>query len=1149
MSTPPDPSPYAPGEVGASLFRLAIRRPVAVTMISLGVLIFGAVAYQRLEVALLPRFSHPTLTVRTAYPGSAPGEVEQFVTAPLEAQLSVASGLVELRSLSRPGLSEIVLEYQWDTSMALAALEVREKLDRIAPVDGVEPSQILRFSPEDEPIVRLALAGEQPLSVLRQLAEEEIEPALLALAGVAAVQVRGGAPPEVLVELDEGRVTRLGLSVAQVSMRLAEESINLAGGVLEDGRLEYRVRTLSELTTLEEIGDVLLSGPAGPPVRLRDVATIRMGTGEVRVRARSNGHPAVEIEVYKEADANVVEVSRRVRQRIRGGREASGDAGGRSLRAMLPPETGLRVVYDQSRFIVLALDEMRRTALMGGLLAMAVLLLFLGEFRSTLFIAVAIPLSILATFLPMFLGGVTLNLISMGGLALGMGMLVDNSIVVLEAIHRLREQGLDRFQAALRGVEEVGGAVTASTLTTVAVFLPMAFVEGVAGQIVGDLALTIVFSLLASLAVSVLVLPMLTVVLGPAVPDTGVLDASGTSGMGASIKAGGLSGSTRNSGGGPLREGWRSWKDDWSRIYRKSSAPLPLWIGLLPYQILHSLLTLALLGLGAGCWFLLRGLLGVLRSTRRIFPPLLSPFGFLLGGFQSLVSLLVIRYRALLERVLRAPSRWLALTGLLLVAALWFGWKLPQELIPQLHQGVLLTRLEMPPGTALRETVERVGRIERGLAALPLVESTFARIGAERDDPVREQGGDHVGLVWVSLQPGPDIASREERVMAQIREKLRGEPGLTYRIGQPLLFTLKPPLSVELGGESLADLDDLAEAADRVERRLRKLPMLVDVKSRQTRGTPELQIRFDREQLSRHGLSAREVAEEVRRKLQGETPLQFRSLGKRVDVRVRMSRPQLNDITKLENVIVNPGQAVPIPLKAVATVWEGAGPSEIRRISQRRSAQVTASLRGVNLKGAQEEIRAALRGMSLPEGIRYSLGGQGEEMRRSIDSLLFALALAVFLVYLVLAAQFESFVQPVIVLCAVPLAVAGVGGSLWVLGQSLNMLVGLGLIVLIGIVVNNAIVLTTTLNRLREEGMPLKKAIVQAGAMRLRPILMTTLTTILGLLPLVLSTGPGAEVRLPIALTIITGLLTSMVLTLVIIPAACAVMLRGNGAR
>ena len=1134
--SPSESGPSIPADGAPSLFRLAIRRPVAVTMIALGVLIFGAVAYQRLEVALLPRFSHPSLTVRTAYPGSAPGEVEQFVTAPLENQLSVASGLVDLRSLSRPGLSEIVLEYQWDTSMALAALEVREKLDRITLGDGVEPSQILRFSPEDEPILRLALEGEQPLSILRQLAEEEIEPALLALAGVAAVQVRGGAPPEVLIELDEGQVTRLGLSVAQVSKRLAEESINLAGGVLADGRLEYRVRTLSELTTLEEIGAVLVSAPAAPPVRLRDVAGIRMGTGEVRVRARANGHPAVEIEVFKEADANVVEVARRVRGRIRAGSEASGGLGARSLRAMLPPETGLRVVYDQSRFIVQALDEMRRTALLGGLLAMAVLLLFLGGVRSTLFIAVAIPLSILATFLPMFLGGVTLNLISMGGLALGMGMLVDNSIVVLEAIHRLREGGLERFQAALRGVGEVGGAVTASTLTTVAVFLPMAFVEGVAGQIVGDLALTIVFSLLASLGVSVLVLPMLTVALGA--PDNTVLGAPDNTVLGA----------PDHTALGAFREGWRDWVDGLRRIFRKSSAPLPLWLGLMPYRLLRLLLWVGLLALAAGYRFLLQGVLVLLRSTGRIFSPLLSPLGRFLAGFQALVSLLGTWYRGLLGRVLQAPSRWLALTGVFLVAALWSGWNLPQELIPQLHQGVLLTRLELPPGTALPETVERVGRIERGLASLPGVESTFARIGAEPDDPVREQGGDNIGLIWVSLKSGPDIARGEERVIAQIREKLGQEPGLTYRISQPLLFTLKPPLSVELGGEALANLDELVAAANQVEQRLRKLPMLVDVKSRQTRGTPELQIRFDREQLSRHGLSARDVAEEVRRKLQGETPLHFRSLDKRVAVRVRMSRPQLDAIAELKNVIVNPGQAVPIPLKAVATVWEGAGPSEIRRISQRRSAQVTASLRGVNLKGAQEEIRTALEEMTFPDGVRYSLGGQGDEMRRSIDSLLFALALAVFLVYLVLASQFESFLQPLIVLFSVPLAAVGVGLTLWGLGQSLNMLVGLGLIVLIGIVVNNAIVLTTTLNRLRKEGLPLGEAIIQAGAVRLRPILMTTLTTILGLLPLVLSTGPGAEVRLPIALTIIAGLLTSMVLTLVIIPAACAVMLRENRA-
>ncbi|MEE8395153.1 MAG: efflux RND transporter permease subunit, partial [bacterium] len=524
-----------------SPFAHAIRRPVAVTMVALAVAVFGLVAYSRLPVALMPRFSHPTLTIRTEYPGSAPEEVEQFVTAPLEKALSIVSGLIEVRSLSLAGLSEVVLNFQWGTDLGLALLEVREKLDRLRLPDEVGKPLLLRFNPEESPILRLALLGDFPLTRLRDVAENDLKPLLQTLPGVAFVQIGGGAPPEVAVELDEGRLSRLGLSAGGVAARLAEESINLAGGVLLEGNTEYRVRTLNELASLEEMREVLVSPRGKPPVRLGDIARVRLGEGKVSVLARANGLEAVEIEVFKEADANVVATAERVRRLIwgagpgsktpkrkpsaekgrsrrRGGGHGPGGRAGPPRQARpytdrLEKGMTLSLVADRSRFIEAALGGVRKTAGVGGLLAMAVLYLFLGRLRLTLFVAVAIPLSIVAAFLAMFITGLTLNMISLGGLALGVGMLVDNAIVVLEAIHRLRERGLPATEAALEGLREVGGAVTASTLTTVAVFLPLVFVEGIAGQLFNDLALTVVFSLLASLAVALFLLPMLYVTL------------------------------------------------------------------------------------------------------------------------------------------------------------------------------------------------------------------------------------------------------------------------------------------------------------------------------------------------------------------------------------------------------------------------------------------------------------------------------------------------------------------------------------------------------------------------------------------------------------------------------------------------------------
>ena len=1161
---------------GFSLFGAAIHRPVAVTMLMAGVILFGLVAYSRLQLALMPRFSHPTLTVRTGFPGSAPEEVEQFVTLPLEKQLSIISGLIEVRSRSRAGISEIMLEFQWGTDLGLAALEVREKMDRLFLPEGVEPSQMLRFDPDDEPILRLALLGGAPsgkngqgtvsLESLRQLATDELKPRLTALAGVASVTVRGGSALEVVVSLNETQLGRHGLSVARVAERLREEHINLAGGALDEGRLEYRVRTLNELTGLEQIGSVTLSPPGRPLVRLRDVATIRFEPGRQEVYTLASGRPAVEIEVFKEADANVVRVAKTVRDFLWGppgseavrlnkkerpkpppkrrrGRGRGGHGFGEpqaprkmpgALREVLAPGMEARLVYDQSRFIEAALGEVRRTALLGAGLAVVVLFLFLGGLRATGLVVVAIPLSILATFLPMFIWGTTLNLISMGGLALGIGMLVDNSIVVLEAIHRLREQGLSPSRAALEGLEEVGGAVTASTLTTIAVFLPMTFVEGVAGEIIGDLAITVVFSLLASLGIAVFVLPSLTVVLSGAVvlngteesppdhrrPETGFAERAGDifHAMG------------------------RRWRDETTALI---AGPLILVTLLFPYRTLRFLSLSAGLLLGT---FVLMGVAawaGGWRLLSRLFAPLAVPVHGALAGFRGGVALATILYRRSLKRALNHPGRVVAVAVAVFVISLVVAWQLPQGLLPPLHQGVLQARLEFPAGTSLAQTTERITAIERELLALPGVARTFTRIGESPDDPVREQGGEHMGIIWVEVASGgiSSGAEAEAHLAELIRRRLAREPGLAFRIEPPPLFSLKPPLTIEIQGERLEDLQNFAA---QVEEKLRTLPQLREVQSLQQAGKPELQVIFNREALSRHGLSAREVAERIRSKLQGDTPVRFRTTTRRLDVRVRVSRLQLDSVAELAALVINPGQKPPLPLSAVATLREGVGPSEIRHISQRRTALVTAGLSGGDLKGARAAITRALGTLQPPPGITYSLGGQGREMQRSLRSLALALVLAVFLVYLVMASQFESVLEPFVILFSVPLAGIGVVWVLWATGGGLDVLTGLGLIVLVGIVVNNAIVLTNTYNRLRRGGLPVTEALLEAGTIRLRPILMTTLTTVLGLLPLTLGGGAGAEIRQPIALTLIAGLLTSMVLTLAVVPCAYRLLARDD---
>ena len=452
---------------------------------------------------------------------------------------------------------------------------------------------------------------------------------------------------------------------------------------------------------------------------------------------------------------------------------------------------------------------------------------------------------------------------------------------------------------------------------------------------------------------------------------------------------------------------------------------------------------------------------------------------------------------------------------------------------------MLRIKLEFPPGRSLQTTARRGAELEERLSALPGITGTFARIGHDPEDVTPEQGGANTASIWVTLAPHPRPARAEAEAMARIRGVLDGDPELKADIGPPLLLTVKSPLTVEVQGENLERIGRVAES---LARSLAEDPSLADVKSWQQPGSPEVQIRFNRDRLDQHGISARTVAERIRAKLEGETPLRYRVLDRQVDVRVRVKRPQLDTLEELASLVVNPGQSVAIPLRAVADLNEGLGPTEIRRIAQRRTALVTAGAGEGGLARARESIAALVAAQPVEPGVSVHLGGQGGELAQSLGSLGLALGLAVFLVYLVLASQFESFLAPLIILLAVPLAGIGVVGGLWATGQSLNVMVGLGLIVLVGIVVNNAIVLVATVLRLRRTGLSADEAIVEAGAIRLRPILMTTLTTVLGLLPLVAGGGEGAELRAPIALTLISGLTASMVLTLVVIPVACRLL-------
>ena len=1348
-----------------SFYAFTVKRPVSILMVVMAVAVFGWVSNQRLALTLMPNMSYPTLTVRTVYPGTAPEEMESVVSRPLEQQLGVIPKLVSIGSVSRAGQSDVTLEFQWKTDMDLVSQEVREKIDRLRLPEGAQRPLLLHFDPSLDPILRVGLAGPQSLFELRHIAEQDVKRRLESLTGVAAVQVKGGLEEEFLVAIDESKLSQLRLDITQIGQRLSAGNVNMPGGNLREGQTEYVIRTLNEFKTVEEIGALIVSRTNNSvDIRLRDIATVTRFHKDREVITRVNGRESVEIEIFKEADANIVVVAETVRNALFGtpeqqaylAREKAGDkaaaaapakrsasagtlfdakavGSGKSTdtkrttadkkktdkattekqrteaqlearrlaiaaaqadaekqraaaqevitrRAMtnfigqqLPPGATVELLADQSVFISKSIDEVKDNAISGAIIAVIVLYLFLRNVVQTIIIGLSIPLSIVATFAPMYMSGVSLNIISLGGLALGVGMLVDNGIVVLESIFRCREEGDDLLTAVVRGTQEVGMAVGASTLTTVAVFLPIVFVEGVAGQVFGDMALTVVFSLLASLGTALFLIPMLASRKIEA-PAAGVRAWS----------SGYLQFTPPAAGRAPWREpfrllgltlarfcwapvmmlavlvkalgvvvflaiwpvlwvvsrfawrGLRAWWDGfiaWAaadRLWKISgdllwpsllvfSAPATLagghhvvwswltarrwrWLGLLvlpalavgailyfrqgvtiptaafsPFGTSSSVLPpLKPFHLAVWHWFVVQpwwwlGLLFVPGAVPLVFTLARAVLEIFLRLAGTLILSLVLAIALLVVGLVRAAGAFggtAAGRGLdwfengyqriqnayprLITAALhhrfsvlggsvvaflicWFVLmpRLGQELIPQVHQGEFNLDVTLPIGTPLERTAATVAQIDDYVRDQTETERTALTVGAEEGASTSISAGEHTARLSVKLKSGLP-AHAEPRLIDRIRGHFRDLPDAKIEVSYPTLFSFKSPVEVEIRGHDLATLKRLSREAETL--LTDTVPGLVDVRSTLQTGHPEIQVVYKRDRLAEYGLNLRTVADLVRNKVQGRIATEFRKEDQLIDIVVRLREQDRFGIEELRGLIINPNGTVPIPLSVVADLTINEGPSEIRRVDQQRTALITANLREADLATVSRDIVTALDTMAFPAGFAYVVAGQNKEMQTSLNSLLLAFALALFLVYIVMASQFESLLQPLLIMASVPLALVGVIVVLWVGNIPVSIMVFLGLIILAGIVVNNAIVLIDYINTLRDRGLALPVAIAEAGRARLRPILMTTLTTVLGLVPMALGLGEGAEIRAPMAITVIVGLSVSTLLTLVVIP-------------
>ncbi len=1177
------------------MYRLTVERPVAITMVVLGVVVFGIIAYRELPLNLMPQMSYPRLTIRTEYPGSSPEEVELELSRPIEEVLGTVSHLIRLTSRSRAGMSEVVIEFDWKASMDLAMQEVREKLDLLRlPQESKRPI-LLRYDPNLDPMMRLGLAGNTDLFRLRLFAEDDLRPALETLPGVAAVKIRGGLEREIEVALNEKKISALGLTIQRIIQRLREENINIAGGRLQEGATNYWVRTLNEFQDLEEMGRLLIEEREGRPVRLHDIARLRFHSKEQEVITRMDGQIGVELSIFREAGANIVEVSKRVQERIfgtdeqrayaeridrtgisgggslakssfgsgkkarkkgskkawkKGGKKAwkkGGKKGGRwaKMRAeraeqrrhkqltnflmyTLPSEMNLRILQDQAIFIRDAVNEVLTSALLGGVIAIFVLMLFLRHLWSTVIISLSIPLSVVATFGGLYLSGVSLNIMSLGGLALGIGMLVDNSIVVLESIMRFREEGTPIDDAAVLGVAEVGGAVTASTLTTVAVFFPIVFVQGMAGELLRDMALTVVISLMASLIVSLFFIPMLSALSWPTA-ETNEGAQEETEGAGHPNQG------VRWLAWLGLREalGWGISK--WRQVGWFGRV---IWlVFVLPFvaYLLFRFVAQTALEIVGWAWRLLSVVLILafrvgLQAVSAVAWVLWWPIAWLMDRF---LDFLQWSYPRLLGISLRQGTAVLLISSLLGGGAYLLLPFLEREFMPKVHQGEFALEMALPVGTPLLQTAERLKEMETTVAEIPGVLSVSSAIGVEKTEVQNAEKGEHSATLSVKLKKTDEIEVQEKQVIEAIRVRLAQEPGLKMKVVYPSLFSLRTPIEVEIKGERLLDLRQVSQQALQS---MQNISILRDVRSSSISGLPEIQVLYDRERLFRYGLSVQQVAQAVRDKVYGAVATRFRQREKRLDVLVRVRRKQLDNVNALLNLTIHSADNKPIPLRQVATIKVSEGPSEILRVGNQRAVLIWADLSAATLGQASSAIETSLGQVKMPAGFTAGLSGQSEEMQRSLNALLYALLLSIFLVYLVMASQFESFVSPLIILFSIPLAFIGVVFCLVWLGMPISVMVLIGLIILAGIVVNNAIVLVDAIEKLKERGVSGIEAIQRACALRLRPILMTTLTTVLGLLPLALGLGEGAELRRPMAITIMAGLMVSTLLTLVVIP-------------
>lgn len=1008
-----------------SLSRLAVDRPITFLMSTLILIGFGIYGLQNLRLNLYPDVSFPTITVYTSYEGVAPEDIETLVTRPIEESVGSISGVRRIRSLSSQGASVIKLNFNWGTDLYEAENDVRKQLgfvERSLPDDAESPL-VFSYDPNQEPIVVLTVTSNaRSARDLRTYSRQTLEQRVERINGIASAETSGGLERQINVTIDNEKMRLYNVSIAEIATKLNQENIQVPAGQLTEGNTIYSLRTIGEFKNVDQIRNTIITVRDGQPLLLKDVAKVEDGIAQPIGDVHINGENGVILNIYRQSDANVVSAATAVIESLD------------EIKRSLPDDVQINVLTNKAEFIEQSISNLLMTGIQAVVLVVLILLAFLRSGRSALIIAISIPVSIITTFLVMDLGNVSLNIISLSGLTLAVGMVVDDAVVVLENIFRFREQGAGRNEASVSGAREVAVPVVISTLTTLVVFLPILFVPGIAGFLFRDLALTISFSLSISSLIALTLIPLMT-----------------------------------------------------SQFFREKAESF--------------------------------------QATNKV-----ATF------FSNLLSRLENSYQNTLGKVLKHSGITVLASIILLGASLPIFYLLGGEFFPRVDENAFTLQVEREPGVNLFELERSISQVESIIQQeVPEARLVVSDFGDKEGIEGADSPGGFQGTVRVELVDQKERDRGQFEISSDLLEKLQVVPGVEIKevIIDPLSPDGENGLIVQIFGYNPEIKKDLA---DGVKEKLLELEGISNVFSSVDQGRPELRLIMDRERISRVGMNTNQVATAVSNAVQGNVATSFVDQGVEFEVLVELDPMDKAQSVDLTNIQIQTPAGDWMPLKNLARLERYTGPTNVLRINQERVAEITADLSGVDLKTATDRARVILNEVEWPDGYRYQMAGTAEEQSESFGFLMIAFAIAGILTYMVMASQFESLVEPFIIIFTIPLALTGVLVMLWITGTSVSVTSMVGLILLTGIVVNNGIVMIDYIKILQARGIERTEAIINGSTRRLRPILMTAFTTILSMVPLALEIGSGSETWSPMARTVIGGLSMSTLLMLFVVP-------------